>query len=248
MIDSSKYNYLLFFLIIISFGIICNITSLSPVQCVDNKNLDEDYDGDDIGDNDNATTIIINNNKQSMSSLSPTSNLIESETITTISSINDKDDDDDDEVNNAKNEYNNKGNKVDDDDDYYDENDNDCDGRLSTFVRSFDGSSLLPDDYEILADRMHSLNYSSNDRLNYNQIHHINDTLAILERLGKIVEKLRSNKDLSDTVLYIGSVLMDKAYEAKVPAECLADLATIGNALRNMEPWAFKCVCVCLQP
>ena len=121
-----------------------------------------------------------------------------------------------------------------DDDDDEDDEDFECDNRLSTFVRSFNTSQLLPDDYEELSDFMHQHGV-------YGHIHHINGTLEVLDRMLRFLEKIKDNKDLTDTLMYISSVTMDKMYEAKMSTQCMADFAAIGNAFRDGNRWAFDC-------
>ena len=115
-----------------------------------------------------------------------------------------------------------------------DEDEDACDGTLSSFVRKFDPSPLLPDDYEEVSNTMHQMDL-------YNQIKHINDTLALGQRLMKYQDKLKDNKDIASAILYLSSILTDRVYAAKVSAECSADLLNVMNGMRNYELWAMKC-------
>lgn len=109
-----------------------------------------------------------------------------------------------------------------------------CDGRISSFVRSFDSTDFLPDDYEEISDSIHQKDL-------YRQIHHINDTLALGQRLFDYGQKLKANKDIESTVLYLSSVFMDKIYAAQISAQCSADLLNVLTGIRNQELWALKC-------
>ncbi len=101
-------------------------------------------------------------------------------------------------------------------------------------MRTFDGASFLPDDYEHLSEVFSKQGpYRHHKRLE--------DMLETLNRLWKMAEKVQDNKDLKDTGLYVSSVLSDKLYEAEVSAQCTADLIAIGGGLQALQPWAFKC-------
>ena len=125
-------------------------------------------------------------------------------------------------------------NDDDDDEEGDDEDSSSCDGRLSTFVRTFDGASFLPDDYEHLSEV-----FSKHGPYRHHK--RLEDMLETLNRLWKMAEKVQDNKDLKDTGLYVSSVLSDKLYEAEVSAQCTADLIAIGGGLQALQPWAFKC-------
>ena len=75
----------------------------------------------------------------------------------------------------------------------------------------------------------------------YGHNRHINDTLATLDRLYAYLEKVRQNKDLTDTMMYVSSVAMDKLYEAKISPGCTADLMAIGNGMKEGQRWAMTC-------
>ncbi len=70
---------------------------------------------------------------------------------------------------------------------------------------------------------------------------HINDTLALINRAQAFSERLLAgSKDLKDTLLYISSLLSDRMVEAKLSAQCTADIANIGRALQERKLWAAK--------
>lgn len=149
--------------------------------------------------------------------------------------------DDDDEENDSESEGKEEKPKAsstneteDEDENGEGDDDDSCDSRLSTFVRSFDGAAYLPDDFEVLTEQLHTVGP-------YGHVKSLNGTLAILQRNAAFAEKLRANKDLSDTFMYVSSVLSDKLYDAKLSSQCAADLLAIGQAIRNTEEWAFRC-------
>ena len=121
----------------------------------------------------------------------------------------------------------------DDDDDTSEENES-CDGRLSSFVRTFDTSSVLPDDYEQVSETMHNVDI-------YRQINHINDTIALVQRMIDYGTKLKSNKDIESTILYATSVMMDRIFAAQISPQCQADLMNVMNGIKDQQLWAYKC-------
>lgn len=124
----------------------------------------------------------------------------------------------------------------DDDENALEEN---CDGKLSSFVRNIEATSFLPDDYNIVKD---SLNFNKEDNNTiYEQINNINDTLQLIHRLLKYGQKLRFNVDIIDTIKYMSSITIDEVYEAKISSECTADLLHVVQAIVNNELWAWNC-------
>ena len=110
-----------------------------------------------------------------------------------------------------------------------------CDDTLSSFARNFDLNPFLPDDFEEVSSTMHQIDL-------YNQVQHINDTIAIGERMYKYQQKLKNNGDITNTMYYLSSVFMDKIFSAGLSAQCSADLLKVMTAMRNYELWAMKCM------
>jgi len=122
----------------------------------------------------------------------------------------------------------------DDDDENSDEDEGQsCDGKFSSFVRTIKLSDYLPDDF-----------WDVSDYLNHNSarghVRNINHTLVHLNQHAKWLNKVFSNKDLQDAAAYIGSVMMEFLMEVDITPDCMADLATMGQAVRNFEMWALK--------
>ena len=124
----------------------------------------------------------------------------------------------------------------DDDDDESDDGSEEegCDMRLSSVVRNIDGSPFLPDDYEAAYDSVTKTDWA-------NKHYNITDMMAIIQSVIDHGVKVSKNKDLADTAMYVSSVMMDRLYDAKVSAECTADLANIGSSLRSGQLWPVKC-------
>ena len=130
-------------------------------------------------------------------------------------------------------------NKTEDGDDEYEDDDEEdggcdsCDGKMSSFVRSFEGSAYLPDDIEEVTEFMHKNGA-------YGHSKNINDTMAVMDRLNVYMEKLKKNKDMTDTIMYVSSVLSDRMYEAQVSSQCMADFMAVGTGIQNIQIWSLK--------
>lgn len=109
-----------------------------------------------------------------------------------------------------------------------------CDGRISTFVRNLNRTQFLPPDYEELEEAV-----SKGDIRN--KIHHINDTIKIVERLVAYGQQLTTNKDLKDAILYFSSLITEKLYKVNISPSCMGDLVTVLSAIRNRKLWAMQC-------
>ena len=166
----------------------------------------DEYDEDD--ENDSTDIDELSNIKENK----------ESNNNTVSNDIIDDDDDDDD----------------DEDEDYEGDEETMCDYRISSFVRNFNSTPFLPDDYENVYDSVTKTNF-------IHRKYNITDMMTIVDRAINYVTKLGGNRDLADTGMYISSIIMDRIYEAKVSPECSADLANIGNGLRNYQLWPAKC-------
>ena len=123
-----------------------------------------------------------------------------------------------------------------DEDDAEDDGEDDtCDTSLNSFVRRFNATPFLPDDYEQVYEQVSQMDL-------INRKYNITEMITILERSFDYIKKISKNKDIADTGMYLSSVMMDRLFEAKVSAECTADLANIGQGLRNLQLWSAKCI------
>lgn len=111
-----------------------------------------------------------------------------------------------------------------------------CDGKLSSFVRSFSFSSLVAEDYANLSDyvKLHGA---------HGHYKTVQDTISVTERITKWITRLRNTKDYSDAVAYVGSLVMDMMYDAEVGPQCLADFQTVLSSAREGHDWPLMCKC-----
>lgn len=118
---------------------------------------------------------------------------------------------------------------------------NNCHNGMSSFVRHFDYSPYLPDDFEEVYENV-NLGDEMTEGNVYGQIDNINDTLHIINRLVKYGDKLKGNSDILNSAKYLLSILSDKLlYDARMSSECTADLIKVMQAARNGQLWAWKC-------
>ena len=184
-----------------------------------------------------------------------TQNVIQVTTVPTIpvadtkANTEDEDAEETEEDTEEKNEMKPKDKMVDagkDDDDEdeegdeYDGEEEECDTRISSIVRSFNTTPFLPDDYQEAYESV-----TKTDLVN--KRYNITDMMSIVQRFLDFGTKMSKNKDLADTGMYLSSIMMDRMYEARVSAECTADLANIGSNLQKGELWPAKCMYFCLQ-
>ena len=147
-----------------------------------------------------------------------------------------------------------KETKTKEDEEYEEDEEGDYDDQdsgpilLSQFVRRFDTSAFVPADYEAMTaelEKASSIAAETGQSLSSilsAKYRHINDTLAVINRAQAFGERLLAgSKDLKDTALYISSLLSDRMVEAKLSAQCTADIANIGRALQERKLWAAKC-------
>lgn len=124
----------------------------------------------------------------------------------------------------------------DDEGDYNDgDEDEEAEVRLRTFVRQYNVSQFLPDDFTELSEKMAHIDL-------YKQPYqHINDTIQFVKRLERYFHKLSTNKDIADTVLYLSSHISDSLYQARLSPQCMADMANVLQGIKDRSIWAMKC-------
>lgn len=109
-----------------------------------------------------------------------------------------------------------------------------CDGRIGSFVRHFNSTPFLPEDYEQVKESM------SNTDI-FDQVHHINDSVQILERLAGYVNQIRFNSDILDSINYLSSIISEKILDIDLSTECVTDIFYVIKAIRQKHLWAYYC-------